>query len=1170
MSVIFPSETLPEINWDNLLTSGLVALDAFSESVELVKGTTPVFTNSTIVSDGVYGDVVEFGAVDGWVDTGVVPTDGENLTFVAIIKNENLDANCFAAATRTGTSAKGFDLIIGNSNEPKKVGFRVLGQSNSLIHSVDNPSDWLLCVIRINQTDGLVHSYVKELSSGTLYTSSAADSTTTNHTQGLYLSKRGGTTSFSGKMAMYAYYERALNDDEINSLLANPYQLFETAATKRDEYGLGVAEYSGVAITFPRLTFNATEQWFEIKFANYKFTGNNGTHCNIASASNFGTNFKITNINQLSWSSTGVSKVELDGVEITSGTTMPLDGLEHTLRAFTTTTTAWLEGLFQNVGSPFSMTVIEFSASSVEGNYFWIFDKQGTHTTVADEYNSAIATLNGFPEYGGYVYENGECVGYQLNGVDNYASISNAPYFSQNDEWEIEFKVKIPTDTSQPFYAFASTSGYTNYVRIGNNASQHARVRIANVSLDWTNAYLTDGDFHTVKFVRRLGGVHECYIDGISQGIVNNSITSNDGKNTTGRASSTYSKATVAYVLIKDAEDGNTQFYWDYTKGDSDSIPETVNQYHATIVNQPTSGFLPVVEKQIYLVGAGKDYENLQAFDAGELSTNHGVFKRALVSGRFTDGVDIRDWRNPFELIAQEPYDGTNEDTCTAIVVDSGSAVRIWVEYLTGYDVSIDGFAFIGTEVNSSTTFNLSNIASDATFSFELSNSLCKGNHGRGASFDNDANIICRNNRYEAPTDTNIEAVIYGTHYDCIAVGGRYGFRLATVHNCLGMLAGSNGTFNSCSGSNCVSDDDKASSVVGNNSLSNQPVDTWLNADGTINDTGQAVLKGAGWNGSDIASVFYATGGVNPTSVESIKDFSFSIFGNVERAYSVSWSITSGVSSSTNYSWGITEPVNSNKGFSWRVNRLVSEAKDFSWNILESVSKTKDYAWKVLKEVFKTDEVSWGIFQEVSEVNNISWDILREVDSKKSLNWDILKDVGSTKNYSWEITNSVNALSSNKAFSWSILNNTETKKDLSWQVSKEVAEAKDLSWSISEVIQQLKDYSWNVSKSVFKTKGFSYSIREEVSREKDFEWSIFKNINQKVDFLWSIDGYNQVSKTTSISWNISQPIESYREISWNITPALSGKHSPTERSVFIKKEDRLISIPKEIRTYSVK
>ena len=53
--------------------------------------------------------------------------------------------------------------------------------------------------------------------------------------------------------------------------------------------------------------------------------------------------------------------------------------------------------------------------------------------------------------------------------------------------------------------------------------------------------------------------------------------------------------------------------------------------------------------------------------------------------------------------------------------------------------------------------------------------------------------------------------------------------------------------------------------ATGDNSLTNQPVDTYFNPDGTINPTGQTALTGVGWNGSNIAQWAWAdTSGTSP------------------------------------------------------------------------------------------------------------------------------------------------------------------------------------------------------------------------------------------------------------------------------------------------------------------
>lgn len=98
----------------------------------------------------------------------------------------------------------------------------------------------------------------------------------------------------------------------------------------------------------------------------------------------------------------------------------------------------------------------------------------------------------------------------------------------------------------------------------------------------------------------------------------------------------------------------------------------------------------------------------------------------------------------------------------------------------------------------------------------------------------------------------------------------------ASVNNCLVFTSVTDSEclntvsplFTTCTGDYCVSSDTSAN--FGANSLLNQPIASWLDANDDINETGQAALTGAGWNGSNIAEWAWSEGGTPPPPTTAI------------------------------------------------------------------------------------------------------------------------------------------------------------------------------------------------------------------------------------------------------------------------------------------------------------
>jgi hypothetical protein len=88
------------------------------------------------------------------------------------------------------------------------------------------------------------------------------------------------------------------------------------------------------------------------------------------------------------------------------------------------------------------------------------------------------------------------------------------------------------------------------------------------------------------------------------------------------------------------ATDTVKSFDWDFTTGDTARITETINANHATITNARTSGFLPIIPVDVYMVGSGTvDYADITSFASAQSSSTTNDKECRLVANSIGGSV---------------------------------------------------------------------------------------------------------------------------------------------------------------------------------------------------------------------------------------------------------------------------------------------------------------------------------------------------------------------------------------------------------------------------------------------------------------------------------------------------------------------------------------------------
>jgi hypothetical protein len=301
---------------------------------------------------------------------------------------------------------------------------------------------------------------------------------------------------------------------------------------------------------------------------------------------------------------------------------------------------------------------------------------------------------------------------------------------------------------------------------------------------------------------------------------------------------------------------------YDFTTGDPDTIIDTVGTNHATITNAPTSGAMPIVERQIFTLGTGKDYETLAAFKNAATLTN--IRYIGHIYSAMTDTGDTI-WKTNTDITLKavvDPFTGTNFTGLGHINNymrgNGGTMLRFEnIRSAGGWRVGNYG-SIKGVEIRSCYGFTggnawFANYAS--SYYTRIYDSVFVGS--RSKFFGVDSNHTFTNTKiYNSMlVDMGGYATTFGVNkgvelYGCLGYRGSnaYGSSAKIFHSEVKGYG------------NVTLDDSAATAGVGTQDAN---VLSWItdydNNDYSINQTGQTALEGQGWNGSDIVSWAYDT-----------------------------------------------------------------------------------------------------------------------------------------------------------------------------------------------------------------------------------------------------------------------------------------------------------------------
>lgn len=278
-----------------------------------------------------------------------------------------------------------------------------------------------------------------------------------------------------------------------------------------------------------------------------------------------------------------------------------------------------------------------------EGNVYFDGNNDANTTNLPELIQGKHGVLSGFPVPSGYVRDaNGVIEGYrtasQLFNLTSPVLIQDGFSFKCKikheflKNWHTYFGSYYGGDSGE---AWSYSDGRIGW-RPNQNVNDRVITPVGSISIN------TD---HTLEFVVE-GGFARIYVDGVLQNLNNNSLSVLGHVSIDyifGGSNNSPMDGLIYYAEI--AQNDETIHYWDFTTGDADQIIDTVGGNHATIVNVPTSGYLPVVERQVF---TQDDYLNLSSLATAEASNSYQSEYRGATSvgatiNGFSDGLRIID-----------------------------------------------------------------------------------------------------------------------------------------------------------------------------------------------------------------------------------------------------------------------------------------------------------------------------------------------------------------------------------------------------------------------------------------------------------------------------------------------------------------------------------------------
>lgn len=325
-------------------------------------------------------------------------------------------------------------------------------------------------------------------------------------------------------------------------------------------------------------------------------------------------------------------------------------------------------------------------------------------------------------------------------------------------------------------------------------------------------------------------------------------ITYMDGStlDVSGSGNYVFDSAHILPVKEFNVTDTLSTYQYDFTTGDKDQIIETISNNHATITSASTSKWQPVVIKDIFTIGTGKDYPSPQEFkDARKsvLTVQVGVLYEMFDSSLFQYGYFWGSgWRAQNEFIAAKgmEYKGNSLDP---------------------NNVGWKDFNSVGSKCFGSGSINATGLvfgSVDTAGEGQLVNSYASGVDVQsiGTLRLRDSCVTFSGGAFQSGTVNATNSIIRGRFNDndngstmnadsCVFPTAVYGNTVNTFNAKNSQFAGTNEYIDTDGGGNAFSID----------------MSTWFvdeaNNDFKVTASGQTALAGQGWGGTNIAQWAY-------------------------------------------------------------------------------------------------------------------------------------------------------------------------------------------------------------------------------------------------------------------------------------------------------------------------
>lgn len=483
---------------------------------------------------------------------------------------------------------------------------------------------------------------------------------------------------------------------------------------------------------------------------------------------------------------------------------------------------------------------------------YWEFN-QRTGTQVVDHYNGAIATLVNFPAESGYVFENDEIVGYKVDKNDT-ALTNFTNWQPTRQRYSIYFTV-IPNMGGYSFAPYADTQSRGLDIR-ANRISYSVGYMAEHRTYPTP---LVEGSQHKATIeVDDNTKIVKLFIDDIQIG----SDIDSSGKNlipeptirlfsrnhiNSGLATQQWSK-----VVFEDMDNVLETITLDLTTGDTSKFPSLTGAGSA-IIHSDKVGWQPITPVDIWTVGTGRDFTLLSDFFT--TIKNYDNAQRAVIyeSDSGTSTIYANGSCPRYELQAASGLEFTgktpppiNYMNRRIYSYNTYTSVRgIGINLFNGCGMDADN-CYVQLDVHGG-------IYADNSLGWKVSNSVVYD------AFWNDSvsvdisftNCIFETGRTSTIASSSPNNIVLSLVNCVLPTGANVNSENVPAYANAGTKTYiSNNVFESSNRISIYTD-------LGGN-IDGQNMTGWFDTDSNLTDTAQTVLKGQGFNGSDIASWAYA------------------------------------------------------------------------------------------------------------------------------------------------------------------------------------------------------------------------------------------------------------------------------------------------------------------------